>query len=84
MSDGIFNNGIQQPVQFIKANEPFDWLAYKAQVAAKMLPPIYEKVVKEQTPRNGIRSASDVAIDETINIAVDMAERLEQRLKGHK
>lgn len=61
----------------------FDWLAYKAEVAAKMLPNIYQKVVKDSEKKNnGLRSASDVAIDETIDIAVDMAERLEKRLKG--
>lgn len=60
----------------------FDWLAYKAQVAATMLPSIYEEVKRSQQKGTGMRPASDVAIDETISIAVDMAERLEKRLKG--
>ena len=30
----------------------------------------------------GLRPAKDVAIEDAINMAVDMAERLEQRLKG--
>lgn len=57
----------------------FDWLAYKAQVAAKMLPIIYPNVLKNNS---GIRNANDVAADETIDLAIEMAERLEKRLKG--
>lgn len=59
----------------------FDWLAYKAQVAAQMLRPIYEEIMSK--PQTGsIRNAQDVAIDEAIDMAVCMAERLERRLKG--
>lgn len=57
----------------------FDWTAYKAGVAATMLPIIYPSVLKNNS---GIRNASDVAAEETIDIAIAMAERLEQRLKG--
>lgn len=64
------------------SDNDFNWLAYKATVAAQMLRPIYEKVINEQRNGNGIRSARDVAIDETIDIAVEMAEKLERRLKG--
>lgn len=59
----------------------FDWLAYKATVAAGMLRPIYEET-KKNAKNGGIRSASDMAIDEAIEMAVNMAERLEKRLKG--
>lgn len=57
----------------------FDWLAYKAQVAATMLPIIYPSVARGNA---GIRNANDVAAEETIDLAIAMAERLEQRLKG--
>lgn len=59
----------------------FDWLAYKAQVAKELIRPCYEEA-KEAARTGGIRSAQDVAIEDAINMAVDMAERLEQRLKG--
>ena len=62
----------------------FDWLAYKAQVAATMLPPIYEEAKKEAKDNQSIRSAKDVAIEDAIEMAVDMAEKLERRLKGGK
>lgn len=56
-----------------------DWQEYKAQVAATMLPIIYPSVVKSNA---GIRNANDVAAEETIELAISMAERLEKRLKG--
>lgn len=62
----------------------FDWMAYKAQVAATMLPPIYEEAKAAARKSGGIRSAKDVAIEDAIEMAVDMAERLEKRLKGGK
>ena len=62
----------------------FDWLAYKAKVAAIMLPHIYQQVLKESenNRKNTMRDPVDVAIDETINITIDMTERLEKRLKN--
>ena len=81
MSDGIFNNGIQQPVQLQNVNGPFDWLRYKAEVAKELIRPCYEEA-KAAARTGGIRSAQDVAIEDAINMAVDMAERLEKRLKG--
>lgn len=62
----------------------FDWMAYKAQVAATMLPPIYEEAKSAARKSGGIRSAKDVAIEDAIEMAVDMAEKLERRLKGGK
>ena len=80
MNDGIFNNGIQQPVQ-LREVKPFDWLRYKAEVAKELIRPCYEEA-KGAARTGGIRSAQDVAIEDAINMAVDMAERLEKRLKG--
>ena len=62
----------------------FDWLAYKAEVAARMLPYVYQQVLKDMEESNSriIRDAADVAIDKTIDITIDMTERLEKRLKG--
>lgn len=57
----------------------FDWQAYKAQVAATMLPIIYPAIARSNA---GIRNANDVAAEETIELAIAMAERLERRLKG--
>jgi hypothetical protein len=55
-----------------------NWEAYKAQVAATMLPIIYPNVLRSNS---GIRNANDVAADETIELAIAMAEKLEKRLK---
>lgn len=60
----------------------FNWMAYKAQVAATMLPHIYEEA--KSTVSGGLRSAKDTAIDDAIEMAVDMAEKLEIRLKGRE
>jgi hypothetical protein len=62
----------------------FDWLAYKAKVAAIMLPYIYQQVLKGGFNKNAsmMRDPVDVAIDETIDITIDMTERLEKRLKN--
>jgi len=80
MSDGIFNNGVQQPVQ-LREVKPFDWLGYKADVAKELIRPCYEEA-KASARSGGLRPAKDVAIEDAINMAVDMAERLEKRLKG--
>lgn len=80
MSDGIFNNDVQQPVQLCEV-KPFDWLGYKAEVAKELIRPCYEEA-KASARNGGLRPAKDVAIEDAINMAVDMAERLEKRLKG--
>lgn len=60
----------------------FDWLAYKAKVAAIMLPHIYQQVLKANSDKSAtFRNPVDFAIDDTIKTAIDMAERLEERLK---
>ena len=66
--------------------EKFDWLAYKAKVAAIMLPHIYQQVLKDSAKSNksNLRNPVDVAIDETIEITIDMTERLERRLKNER
>jgi hypothetical protein len=81
MNDGIFNNGIQQPVQ-LREVKPFDWLGYKAEVAKELIRPCYEEAKASARQSGGLRPAKYVAIEDAINMAVDMAERLEQRLKG--
>ena len=61
------------------ANE-FDWQAYKADVAKIMLPVIFPFV--QNKPRNGQwRDPADVAIEETVDIAIQLADMLERRLK---
>ena len=59
----------------------FDWLGYKAEVAKELIRPCYEEA-KASARHGGLRPAKDVAIEDAINMAVDMAERLEKRLKG--
>ena len=59
----------------------FDWLGYKAEVAKELIRPCYEEA-KSSARSGGLRPAKDVAIEDAINMAVDMAERLEKRLKG--
>ena len=59
----------------------FDWLGYKAEVAKELIRPCYEEA-KASARSGGLRPAKDVAIEDAINMAVDMAERLEKRLKG--
>ena len=59
----------------------FDWLGYKAEVAKELIGPCYEEA-KASARHGGLRPAKDVAIEDAINMAVDMAERLEKRLKG--
>lgn len=82
MNDGKFNNGIQPQVQLAKTNEPFDWMRYKAEVAKELIRPCYEEAKASARQSGGLRHAKDVAIEDAINMAVDMAERLEKRLKG--
>ena len=64
-------------------NQEIDfWLRYRAEVAKAMLPKVYDEAKRHAD--NGcrqLRSAKDTAIDDTIDIAVTMAERLEKRLK---
>lgn len=61
------------------ANE-FDWLAYKARVAEVMLPVIFPLV--QNRPRNTQwRDPTDVAIEETVDVAIQLADLLEKRLK---
>ena len=69
----------------IAINEVDFWLRYRAEVAKAMLPKVYDEA-KRNTQNGGysLRSAKDMAIDDTIEIAVTMAERLEARLKGGK
>ena len=57
--------------------DDFNWLAYKAQVSASILPIVLKQEWQAST---GVqyRNAVDLAIDR----AVSIAERLEQRLKG--
>ena len=59
----------------------FDWLGYKAEDAKELIRPCYEEA-KASARNGGLRPAKDVAIEDAINMAVDMAERLEKRLKG--
>ena len=59
----------------------FDWLGYKAEVAKELIRPCYEEA-KASARNGGLRPAKEVAIEDAINMAVDMAERLEKRLKG--
>lgn len=66
-------------------SEKFDWLAYKAHVAAIMLPHIYQQVINDtKKSAVGIRNPMDVAIDNTIELTIDMTERLERRLKDER
>ena len=58
----------------------FDWLAYKAQVAATMLPPIYEEAKKEAKDNKSIRSAKDVAIEDAIEYALTTLDDRERRV----
>ena len=58
----------------------FDWLAYKARVAEVMLPVIFPFV--QNKPRNTQwRDPTEVAIEETVDIAIKLADALELRLK---
>lgn len=58
----------------------FDWLAYKAKVAEIMLPVVFPFV--QNRPRNSQwRDPTDVAIEETVDIAIQLADLLEKRLK---
>lgn len=61
----------------------FDWLEYKAQVAKIMLPVIFPFV--QSKPRNQQwRDPTDIAIEETVDIAIKLAYQLEKRLKEGK
>ena len=58
----------------------FDWQAYKADVAKIMLPIIFPYVQKK--PRNNQwRDPNSVAVEETVDIAIELADYLEKRLK---
>lgn len=58
----------------------FDWLAYKAEVAKIMLPIIFPYI--QNKPRNNQwRDPNSVAIEETVDIAIELADHLEKRLK---
>lgn len=58
----------------------FDWLAYKAKVAEVMLPVIFPFV--QNKPRNDQwRNPNSVAIEETVDIAIQLADHLEKRLR---
>lgn len=60
----------------------FDWLAYKAKVAEVMLPVIFPFV--QNKPRNDQwRNPNSVAIEETVDIAIQLADYLEKRLKDN-
>ena len=60
----------------------FDWQAYKANVAASVLPVILTRTWKEHEHDNRqLRNADSVAISHTIDIAVEIADELERRLK---
>lgn len=73
-NEGIFNNGIQMPVQ-LREVKGFDWLAFKAQVAASMLP----MAIRQEPVANAqYKSADERAIERCVSIA----EKLVQRLKG--
>ena len=60
-----------------------DWLAYRAEVAKNVLPVILNRTWNEHQPQQ-FRSAEDVAIDKTIEIAAEIAKRLERKLKGER
>jgi hypothetical protein len=74
MSDGIFNNGIQQPVQLRKV-KPFDWQAYKAQVALQVIG--YYVKIYESRQGNMVTDAQAQAVE----AAAELAEKMERRLK---
>lgn len=58
----------------------FDWQAYKAEVAKIMLPIIFPYV--QNKPRNNQwRDPNSVAVEETVDIAIELADYLEKRLK---
>ena len=61
------------------ANE-FDWLAYKAKVAEVMLPVIFP-FVQNRPRKTQWRDPTDVAIEETVDVAIQLADLLEKRLK---
>lgn len=58
----------------------FDWLAYKARVAEVMLPVIFP-FVQSRSRRDQWRDPTEVAIEETVDIAIKLANLLEERLK---
>lgn len=58
----------------------FDWLAYKAEVAKIMLPIIFP-FVKSAPRKTQMRDPTELAIEETVDIAIKLADRLERKLK---
>lgn len=63
----------------IEALGGIDWPLYRAEVAKAMLPVIYARV--EQDTRQ-LRNSTDIAIDDTVDIALRLADKLEQQLKA--
>jgi hypothetical protein len=45
MDGGIFNNGIQMPVQLQKVNEPVNWQQVRIQAAVKLTCALSEKML---------------------------------------
>ena len=74
MSDGIFNNGIQQPVQ-MREVKPFDWLAFKAQVALQVIGYYIRIFETERGPM--VTDAQSQAVE----AAAELAEKLERMLR---
>ena len=74
MNDGIFINGIQQPVQ-LREVKPFDWLAYKAEVALQGIG--YYVKIYESRQGNMVTDAQAQAVE----AAAELAEKMERRLK---
>jgi hypothetical protein len=74
MNDGIFINGIQQPVQ-LREVKPFDWLAYKAEVALQVIG--YYVKIYESRQGNMVTDAQAQAVE----AAAELAEKMERRLK---
>jgi predicted transcriptional regulator len=75
MNDGIFNNGIQQPVQLRQVNGPLDWQAFKAQVALQVIG--YYVKIYESRQGNMVTDAQAQAVE----AAAELAEKMERRLK---
>ena len=74
MNDGIFNNGIQQPVQ-MREVKPFDWLAFKAQVALQVIGYYIRLFESQRGPM--VTDAQSQAVE----AAAELAEKLERRLR---
>jgi len=75
MNDGIFNNGVQQPVQLQQVNGPLDWQAFKAQVALQVIGYYIRIFETERGPM--VTDAQSQAVE----AAAELAEKLERRLR---